>query len=150
MDQVVLLMLIMDRKTKKKRKGIKSIKTMQRVLRKRVSRIRVWIGSQKIVGMKVLGKMMIVRVRLCRIWRLIRLIMFLQIWKIKMFSNNKSKWINLMQKDKWWLTLRNQLLHRIWFRFNCKMMSHNSQTLKYQMVRMIMMKKKKAMMINQK
>ena len=67
MDQVVLLMLIMDRKTKKKRKGIKSIKTMERVLRKRVSRIRVWIGSQKIVGMKVLGKMMIVRVRLCRI-----------------------------------------------------------------------------------
>ncbi len=60
-------MLIMDRKTKKKRKGIKSIKTMERVLRKRVSRIRVWIGSQKIVGMKVLGKMMIVRVRLCRI-----------------------------------------------------------------------------------
>jgi hypothetical protein len=67
MGQVVLLMLIMDRKTKKKRKGIKSIKTMERVLRKRVSRIRVWIGSQKIVGMKVLGKMMIVRVRLCRI-----------------------------------------------------------------------------------
>jgi hypothetical protein len=67
MDQVVLLMLIMDRKTKKKTKGIKSIKTMERVLRKRVSRIRVWIGSQKIVGMKVLGKMMIVRVRLCRI-----------------------------------------------------------------------------------
>ena len=67
MGQVVLLMLIMDRKTKKKRKGIKSIKTMERVLRKRVSRIRVWIGSQKIVGMKVLGKMMIVRVKLCRI-----------------------------------------------------------------------------------
>jgi hypothetical protein len=67
MGQVVLLMLIMDRKTKKKRKGIKSIKTMERVLRKRVSRIRVWIGSQKIVEMKVLGKMMIVRVRLCRI-----------------------------------------------------------------------------------
>ena len=67
MGQVVLLMLIMDRKTKKKRKGIRSIKTMERVLRKRVSRIRVWIGSQKIVGMKVLGKMMIVRVRLCRI-----------------------------------------------------------------------------------
>ena len=67
MGQVVLLMLIMDRKTKKKRKGIKSIKTMQRVLRKRVSRIRVWIGSQKIVEMKVLAKMMIVRVRLCRI-----------------------------------------------------------------------------------
>ena len=41
MGQVVLLMLIMDRKTKKKRKGIKSIKTMERVLRKRVSRIRV-------------------------------------------------------------------------------------------------------------
>ena len=67
MGQVVLLMLIMDRKTKKKRKGIKSIKTMERVLRKRVSRIRVWIGSQKIVEMKVLAKMMIVRVRLCRI-----------------------------------------------------------------------------------
>ena len=67
MGQVVLLMLIMDRKTRKKRKGIRSIKTMERVLRKRVSRIRVWIGSQKIVGMKVLGKMMIVRVRLCRI-----------------------------------------------------------------------------------
>ena len=67
MGQVVLLMLIMDRKTKKKRKGIKSIKTMERVLRKRVSRIKVWIGSQKIVGMKVLEKMMIVRVRLCRI-----------------------------------------------------------------------------------
>ena len=67
MGQVVLLMLIMDRKTRKKRKGIKSIKTMERVLRKRVSRIRVWIGSQKIVEMKVLGKMMIVRVRLCRI-----------------------------------------------------------------------------------
>jgi len=30
------------------------------------------------------------------------------------------------------------------------MMSHNSQTLKYQMVRMNTMKKKKAMMINQK
>ena len=41
MGQVVLLMLIMDRKTKKKTKGIKSIKTMERVLRKRVSRIRV-------------------------------------------------------------------------------------------------------------
>ena len=41
MGQVVLLMLIMDRKTRKKRKGIRSIKTMERVLRKRVSRIRV-------------------------------------------------------------------------------------------------------------
>jgi hypothetical protein len=41
MDQVVLLMLIMDRKTKKKTKGIKSTKKMERVLRKRVSRIRV-------------------------------------------------------------------------------------------------------------
>ena len=67
MGQVVLLMLIMDRKTRKKRKGIRSIKTMERVLRKRVSRIRVWIGRKKIVGMRVLGRMMIVRVRLCRI-----------------------------------------------------------------------------------
>ena len=158
MDQVLFLMRIMDSLIHRlvgRRRGelISMLKILRVKVRKlRVLRINHWIEMKRIrtVGMTARGKMMIVRVKLFKPWKLIRLIMYPQIWKIKKFNNNKLKWINLIREDKKWLIHRNPLLPKIWCRFKCKMMNHRSQTLIYQMVIMNQMMRMKVMMINRK